>query len=211
MTVSDRTDCDASGSRAGVLPRRLVVGISGASGTVYGIRLLETLRQAGVETHLVMTEAAKQVARVESGRDPQDVEALAHASYPDSALDAPVSSGSFLTMGMVVVPCSIKSLAAIAHCYSDTLLVRAADVTLKERRRLVLVVRETPLHLGHLRLLTQVTEYGAVVLPPVPGFYHAPATVADLVDHTVGKILDQFGIDHGLFKRWRSDADAARG
>jgi 4-hydroxy-3-polyprenylbenzoate decarboxylase len=183
-------------------PQRLIVGITGASGAVYGVRLLEALRSTAVETHLVMTETARRVALLETGHTAAKVEALATVSYGDDDLEASIASGSFTTMGMVVAPCSIKSLSAIAHCYSATLLVRAADVVLKERRRLVLVVRETPLHLGHLRLMAEVTEYGAVVLPPVPGFYHAPRTVEDLVDHTVGKVLDQFGLEHGLYKRW---------
>jgi 4-hydroxy-3-polyprenylbenzoate decarboxylase len=183
-------------------PQRLVVGMTGASGAVYGIRLLEALRDAAVETHLVLSEMAKRVALLEAGRTPAQLEALADAAYDNADLEAPISSGSFSTMGVVIAPCSIKSLSAIVHCYSETLLVRAADVALKERRRLVLVVRETPLHLGHLRLMTEVTEYGAVVLPPAPGFYHQPQTVEDLVDHTVGKILDQFGIEHTLYKRW---------
>jgi 4-hydroxy-3-polyprenylbenzoate decarboxylase len=183
-------------------PKRLVVGISGASGAVYGIRLLEVLRDSGVETHLVMSAASRRVALLESGRTPQQIEALASFSYADNDLEAPVASGSFPVMGMVVAPCSIKSLSAIAHCFSETLLVRAADVALKERRRLVLVVRETPLHLGHLRLMTTVTEYGAVVLPPIPGFYHSPRDLDGLVDHTVGKILDQFELDHDLYRRW---------
>ncbi len=129
------------------------------------------------------------------------------ACYANDDLEAPIASGSFLTMGMVVAPCSIKSLSAIAHCHTETLLVRAADVVLKERRRLVLAVRETPLHLGHLRLMTTVTEYGAVVLPPIPGFYHGPKSVDDVVDHTVGKILDQFGVEHALYKRWEDEDD----
>jgi 4-hydroxy-3-polyprenylbenzoate decarboxylase len=182
--------------------KRLIVGMTGASGAVYGIRLLEVLRDTAIDTHLVMTEAAKRVAQLETGRTSQQVEALAHASYAADDLEAPIASGSFQTMGMVVAPCSIKSLSAIAHCFSETLLVRAADVVLKERRRLVLVVRETPLHLGHLQLMTRVTEYGAVVLPPIPGFYHGPKKVEDLVDHTVGKILDQFGVEHTLYRRW---------
>ena len=191
-------------------PERLIVGITGASGAVYGVRLLEVLRPAAIETHLVMSETAKRVALLETGRSAAQVEALADAAHSNDDLEAPIASGSFRTTGMVVVPCSIKSLSAIAHCYNETLLVRAADVTLKERRRLVLVVRETPLHLGHLRLMAAVTEYGAVVLPPIPGFYHEPQTVADLVDHTVGKILDQFGIEHGLYKRWEG-RDGATG
>ena len=182
--------------------RRLIVGISGASGTIYGIRLLEVLRDAPIETHLVMSEVAKRVGEAETGYTSAQVEALADAVYGNDEIDAPISSGSFLTAGMIVAPCSVKSLSAIAHSYNDTLLVRAADVVLKERRKLVLVVRETPLHLGHIRLMAQVTENGAVVLPPVPSFYHQPATIADIVDQTVGKMLDQFGLERHLFKRW---------
>ena len=183
-------------------PRRLIVGITGASGAIYGIRLLEALRELDVETHLVMTEAAKRVAVLETGREASDIATLASFQYPDDCMEAPIASGSFQTLGMAVAPCSIKTLSSIAQCFSDTLLVRAADCVLKERRRLVLAVRETPLHLGHLRLLTTVTEYGAVVLPPVPGFYHEPKRIEDLIDHSVGKILDQFGLDHGLYRRW---------
>jgi 4-hydroxy-3-polyprenylbenzoate decarboxylase len=190
--------------------KRLIVGITGASGAVYGIRLLEVLRDTAIETHLVMTKAAKRVALLETGRASEQVEALADASYAADDLEAPVASGSFQTMGMAIVPCSIKSLSAIAHCFSETLLVRAADVCLKERRRLVLVVRETPFHLGHLQLMTRVTEYGAVVLPPVPGFYHEPQKIEDIVDHTVGKILDQFGVEHALYKRWEGRDGSGR-
>jgi 4-hydroxy-3-polyprenylbenzoate decarboxylase len=190
--------------------KRLIVGITGASGAVYGIRLLEVLRDTAIETHLVMTKAAKRVALLETGRASEQVEALADASYAADDLEAPVASGSFQTMGMAIVPCSIKSLSAIAHCFSETLLVRAADVCLKERRRLVLVVRETPFHLGHLQLMTRVTEYGAVVLPPIPGFYHEPQKIEDIVDHTVGKILDQFGVEHALYKRWEGRDGSGR-
>lgn len=210
MDVPDHSAQQQTPGAAGLeTPRRIVVAMSGASGTIYGVRLLEVLRDAGIQTHLVLTEAAREVARLETGLAPADIEALAYAAYPDRDLAAPIASGSFQTMGMVVAPCSIKSLAAITQCYSDTLLVRAADVALKERRRLVLVVRETPLHLGHLRLMTQVTEYGAVVLPPIPGFYHAPQSVADLIDHTIGKILDQFDIERGLYRRWEGRRDGA--
>jgi 4-hydroxy-3-polyprenylbenzoate decarboxylase len=172
---------------------------------VYGIRLLEVLRDLPIETHLVMSEAARRVTGLETRRSTEEVEALADFCYGAEEIDAPIASGSFLTMGMVIAPCSIKTLSAVAHCRSDTLLARAADVTLKERRRLVLVVRETPLHLGHLRLMTDVTEYGAVVLPPVPGFYQEPSTIDDIVDHAIGKILDQFAVDPGLFKRWQGE------
>ncbi len=190
--------------------RRLVVGITGASGTIFGIRLLEVLRDTPIETHLVLSEAARRVMVLETEHTSEQVEALADYHYEPTDIDAAIASGSFRTMGMVVAPCSIKSLAAVAGCHADTLLARAADVTLKERRKLVLVVRETPLHLGHLRLMSAVTEYGAVVLPPVPAFYHRPRTIGDLVDQTVGKILDQFGVDKGLFERWRG-VDAVPG
>jgi 4-hydroxy-3-polyprenylbenzoate decarboxylase len=192
------------------VPQRLVVGITGASGTVYGIRLLEVLRETPIEIHLVLSEAARRVIALETERTPEQVETLADYSYGPTDIEAPISSGSFQAMGMIVAPCSIKSLSAIASCRGDTLLARAADVALKERRRLVLVVRETPLHLGHLRLMTAVTEYGAVVLPPVPGFYHRPETIDDLVDHTVGKMLDQFGLDRGLFERWQGGRGGSR-
>jgi flavin prenyltransferase len=180
----------------------VIVGITGASGTIYGVRLLEVLRDSGIETHLVMSEAARRVAELETGYGSADIEALADYSYANSEIAAPIASGSFPTSGMIVAPCSIKSLSAIAHSYNDSLLARAADVCLKERRKLVLVVRETPLHLGHLRLMAEVTEYGAIVLPPMPAFYHRPKTISDLVDQTVGKVLDQFGIDHDLYLRW---------
>jgi len=177
--------------------------MTGASGTIYGVRLLEALQSSPVETHLVMTDAAKQVAGLEMGKTDGEIEALADFSYANDNMAASIASGSFLTMGMIIAPCSIKTLSAIAQCRCDTLLTRAADVVLKERRRLVLVVRETPLHLGHLRMMTEVTEYGAVVLPPVPGFYHEPKTIAQIVDQTVGKMIDQSGIDHELFARWQ--------
>lgn len=191
-----------------MVAQRLVVGMTGASGTIYGVRLLEALQASPIETHLVMTPAAKQVAGLEMGKAGEEIEALADFSYANDDMAASISSGSFLTMGMVIAPCSIKTLSAIAQCRCDTLLTRAADVVLKERRKLVLAVRETPLHLGHLRMMTQVTEYGAVVLPPVPGFYHEPKTVAQIVDQTVGKMIDQFGIDHELFARWEGGSRA---
>ena len=180
------------------------MGISGSSGAVYGARLLEVL--AGlpdVETHLVMTRGAEATIGYETSYDPDRVRAFADVSYDDANVGAAIASGTFLTDGMIVAPCSIKSLSAIANSYADTLLVRAADVALKERRRLVLVVRETPLHLGHLRLMTAATEAGAVILPPVPGFYTLPATVEQVVDHTITKVLDQFGLDASLVDRWQ--------
>lgn len=182
--------------------KRLIVGISGASGTIYGVRLLEVLRHAPVEVHLVMSSSARRVVGLETDYTPAEIEGLADAIYDNADIGAPISSGSFRTAGMIVAPCSIKSLSAIANSYNDTLLARAADVVLKERRKLVMVVRETPLHLNHLRLMTHVTECGGVILPPMPSFYHQPKTIDDIVNHTVGKVLDQFDLDHDLFHRW---------
>lgn len=183
--------------------RRVVVGMSGASGAVYGARLMEVLAgMPDVELHAVISTGAAATIRYELDRDPRDVAALAHQVHDERDLAAPLASGTFLTDGMVVAPCSIRSLSAIANSANDSLLVRAADVHLKERRRLVLVVRETPLHEGHLRLMTLATRAGAVILPPVPGFYVRPSTIADLVDHTVGKVLDSLGIANDLSPRW---------
>lgn len=185
-------------------PTRIVVGISGASGAIYGVRLVEVLAARGdVETHLVMSSSAETTIRYETGRDPAEVAALADVAYGERELAATLASGSFLTGGMVVAPCSMRTLSGVANSANDNLIVRAADVHLKERRRLVLVVRETPLHAGHLRLMSDATAAGAVILPPVPGFYVRPQTIAELVDHTLGKVLDVLGIhDHGLFPRW---------
>ena len=185
-------------------PPRLVVGISGSSGPQFGVALLRTLRDLGsVETHLVVSEGARTTIPLEMDLAVQEVEALADVVYKAGDLGAAIASGSFLTMGMVIIPCSMKTLAAVAWGHSSDLLSRAADVSLKERRRLVLVTRETPLNLAHLRNMVAVTEAGAVVLPPVPAFYHRPATIEDLLQHTVGKVLDQFGIEHQAFKRWQ--------
>jgi flavin prenyltransferase len=184
-------------------PRRIVVGVSGASGAIYGVRALEALRDVpGLETHAVISKGAAATIAYETGRDPAEVAALADVTYEETNLAAAIASGTFLTDGMLVAPCSMRTLAAVAGSLNDNLLVRAADVHLKERRRLVLMVRETPLHLGHLRLMSDVTAAGAVVLPPVPGFYTRPETVADIVDHSVGKALDVLGIEHELFERW---------
>lgn len=182
--------------------RRLVVGITGASGVVYGIRLLEALKQIGIESHLVLTRAAEMTIGYETDRTARDVRALADRVYQIGDVGAAISSGSFQTLGMAVVPCSMKTLAEIACGVTGTLLSRAADVTLKERRRLVLVPRETPLHLGHIRNMAAVTEMGAIVAPPMPAFYAMPQTLDDLIDHTVGRVLDLFGLDAGLVKRW---------
>lgn len=181
---------------------RLIVGISGASGAVYGIELLRALREKNLETHLVITEAAKRTIPLETDYTVQEVEGLATVTHDWRDHAAAIASGSFLTEGMAVVPCSVKSLSAIVHSYNDNLLVRAADVCLKERRKLVLAVRETPLHLGHLRLMCQAAELGAIILPPIPGFYHKPSSMNQLILHVVGKILDQFQIPHQLFPRW---------
>ena len=184
--------------------RRIIVGISGASGIVYGVRMLEALRAAGLETHLVMTRSAQITLGHEMPLKPADVFALADVNHRVDNLSAAISSGSFETMGMVVSPCSIRSLSEIATGVTSSLLSRAADVVLKERRRLVLMVRETPLHLGHLRTMTQVTEMGAIVMPPVPAFYTLPATIDDIVNHSVGRALDLFGIESDLVRRWQT-------
>lgn len=186
--------------------KRLIVGISGASGVIYGIRLLEVLQEVpDVETHLVMSTAAAQTIGLETEYTPAQVEELADTVYRFRDIAAAIASGSFRTAGMVVIPCSMKTLAGIAHSYSDNLLLRAADVVLKDRRRLVIVPRETPLHLGHLRLLTQIAEMNAIVAPPMPAFYHRPETIGEIVDQTVNRILDLFEIElpHDLFQRWR--------
>ena len=181
---------------------RIVVAISGASGAVYGIRILEVFKKLGVESHLIVTAAAAETIPMETGRRVKDVERLAAKTYRIDDLAARVSSGSFQTDGMVVVPCSTKTLGGIANGYADNLLLRAADVTLKERRPLILVVRETPLTLIHLENMATVTRAGAVVLPAMPAFYHRPKTIDDLVDHVVGKVLDAFRIQHNLYRRW---------
>jgi flavin prenyltransferase len=183
---------------------RIVVGMSGSTGAIYGIRLLEVLRDLPkVETHLVMSKPAKQTVVLETDYTVEQVESLAHKVHRYNDIAASISSGSFKTHGMVVIPCAMKTLSGVANSYDDNLLVRSADVTLKERRRLVIVARETPLHLGHLRLMTQVTEMGAIVLPPVPAFYHRPKTIDDIVNQTVGRVLDLLDIEHAdLFKRW---------
>ncbi len=170
---------------------------------IYGIRMLEVLR-GKVETHLIMTEQAKQTLSLETDVSVKAVESLASLVHSNDDLSSPLSSGSFITNGMIIIPCSIKTLSTVANSYSHTLISRAADVNLKERRPVVLVVRETPLHLGHLRLMSQVTEMGGVILPPVPAFYFNPKSVEDIVDYTLGKTLDLFEIPHTLFSRWGS-------
>jgi len=187
--------------------RRLIIGISGASGAIYGIRALEALKNApDIETHLVMSPAAKRIIVEETDWKVSAVEALADVVHTHSDIGAAVASGSFITAGMIVAPCSIKTLSEIANSHNDNLLTRAADVCLKERRRLVLLVRETPMHLGHIELMAQASRYGAVLLPPVPAFYNHPQTIDDIVNHTVGKALDQFEIPHQLLRRWKEPA-----
>jgi 4-hydroxy-3-polyprenylbenzoate decarboxylase len=182
-----------------------VVGISGASGVVMGVRLLELLRDSGIETHLVLSASAQVTLAHETAVKVQDVRALAAVTYAADDMAGAISSGSFRTDGMIVVPCSMRTLAEIASGVTTTLLTRAADVVLKERRRLVLVARETPLHLGHLRNMTAVTEMGAVVYPPVPAFYARPATLEEMIDHSLGRALDLFGIEVGAVRRWGVD------
>jgi flavin prenyltransferase len=184
-------------------PKRIVVGISGASGAIYGVRMLEALRDVGVETHLVMSRSAEITLAHETRYKVADVRALASYWHQQTDIGAGISSGSFRTTGMVVAPCSVRSMSEIASGVTSGLLTRAADVTLKERRRLVLMVRETPLHLGHLRTMTQLAEMGAVIAPPIPAFYAAPTNLDEMVDHSIGRVLDLFGFETGLTRRWK--------
>ena len=187
--------------------RRIVVGLSGASGAIYGIRALEVLRaDPSIEIHAIISKGARATIEYETDRTVADVAKLAHVLYEETDLAAGPASGTFLTSGMLVAPCSIRTMSSIAHSLNDNLIVRAADVHLKERRPLVLMVRETPLHAGHLKSMHELALYGATILPPVPGFYVLPKTVAEIVDHSVGKALDQLGIEHHLFERWSGPA-----
>ena len=190
------------------VPRRLVIGISGASGTIYGIRMLEMLRKMDIETHLVMSKSAEMTMVYETKLKPKDVRALASVNHPPADIGASISSGSFPTMGMIIAPCSVRTMSEIATGVTSSLLSRAADVVLKEKRRLVLAVRETPLHVGHLRTLTTLAEIGAVVAPIVPAFYNKPKSVDDIINHTVGRLLDLFGIETKLVKRWQGGPTA---
>jgi 4-hydroxy-3-polyprenylbenzoate decarboxylase len=180
----------------------LVVAITGATGVIYGAEMLKVLNGLGVPVHLILSESAVRNFAIETDYKVDEIEALADVAYKNRDIAAAVASGSFKTRGMVVVPCTIKSLSAIANSYTENLVVRAADVTLKERRRLVLMVRETPLHKGHLELMMRCADLGAVILPPMPAFYHGPKTIMDLVHQSIGKALDQFDIEHNLFERW---------
>ncbi len=185
--------------------RRMVVGISGASGIVYGIRTLQHLRRAGIETHLVMSRAAEMTLLYETDFKPKDVRALADHYHAMPNVGASISSGSFRTMGMIIVPCSVRTMGEIASGVTASLMSRAADVVLKERRRLVLAFRETPLHSGHLRTMAQLSDMGAVIAPVVPAFYTRPKTLDDIIDHTVGRLLDLFDLDIGVVKRWKAE------
>lgn len=187
------------------MTKRIVVGMSGASGVIYGVKMLTRLREVDCETHLIISEAGKLNIKTETDYAPDEVAERADFVYDHKNVAASLASGSFLTDGMVVVPCSIKTLSGIANSYNENLLVRAADVTLKERRKLVLVVRETPFHKGHLRLMTQAADMGAHILPPIPSFYHKPKTLDDIIDQTIGKVFDYLGIEHNLFIRWNGD------
>ncbi len=184
------------------MTKRLILGISGASGVIYGVRMLEVLKNRGIETHLIISEAGKLNIKIETDYDVEEVLAMADFTYNNKQIAASVASGSFQTMGMVVAPCTVKTLSGIANSYNENLLIRAADVQLKEKRKLALMFRETPLHVGHLRLLTLAAEMGAHIVPPVPAFYHHPKTIDDIINQSVGKVLDYMGIEHDLFKRW---------
>ena len=192
--------------------RRIIVGISGSTGSIYGIRVLEQLRRTpDVEIHLIVSAPAKRTLVEETDFAVKEVEALAHVVYDDRDIGAAVASGSFRTAGMVIAPCSVKMVSALANCHADTLIARAGDVTLKEGRTLVAVVRETPLHAGHLRQMLALAELGGVILPPMPAFYHRPKTLDDIVNHTVGRILDRLGIAHELVAEWTGTRAHERG
>ncbi len=184
--------------------KRLIIGMSGATGAIYGIRLLEILAKTDIEAHLVISDAACKTIKMETSWSVDDVASLAHTCYDIRDIGSNIASGSFLAEGMVVIPCAMKTLSGIAHSYNDNLLVRAADVTLKEKRKLIVVARETPFHKGHLNLMLQLSDLGATILPPVPAFYCLPQTIDDIINHLVGKVLDMFHIENHLFKRWGS-------
>jgi flavin prenyltransferase len=187
-------------------PKRLIVGISGASGIVYGIRTLEHLRTAGIETHLVMSKAAEMTLVYETDLKVRDVRGMADVYHTMTNIGASISSGSFRTLGMIIVPCSVRTMGEIATGVTSSLMSRAADVVLKERRRLVLAFRETPLHSGHLRTMAQLSDMGAIIAPVVPAFYTRPKTLDDIIDHTVGRLLDLFDLDIGVVKRWKTES-----
>jgi len=186
----------------GHMKKILIIGITGASGVIYGIEMLKELTKKDLETHLIISDSGKKNITLETDYSVRDVESMADKVYHNDDLTAPPASGSFVTSGMIISPCTIKTLSGIANSYSDNLLVRAADVTLKEKRKLVLVIRETPLHKGHLNLMTMAADMGAHILPPIPSFYHRPKTIEDIIHQSIGKVFDYFEIEHSLFKRW---------
>ncbi|MFC1891850.1 UbiX family flavin prenyltransferase [Thermodesulfobacteriota bacterium] len=195
-------------SEENLLKKRLVIGISGTTGVIYGIRLLEVLNNIkDIETHLIISEAGELCLAHETDQRLEDIKALADYNYGIHDIGAPISSGSFLIYGMVIIPCSMKTLSALANSYSENLIIRAGDVALKEQKKLVLVPRETPLHIGHLKNMVRAAEIGATILPPFPSFYHKPETVQDIIDHTIGRILDNLDIEHNLTPRWEGLAD----
>ncbi len=184
----------------------LVVGITGASGVIYGVELLKVLQTIDIETHLIMSSSAGRNLAIETNYSVEEVHSFADVVHSNKNLGAAVASGSFLTQGMIVVPCTIKSLSGIAYSYSDNLITRAADVTIKEKRPLIMMIRETPLHKGHLEMMVRCADLGATILPPMPSFYHDPKNIQDIINHSIGKVLDQFGIEHDLFQRWDGGA-----
>lgn len=184
------------------MKNRIIIGITGASGVIYGIELIKELAKKDLEIHLIISESGKKNITIETEYSVGDLESMADKVYDNADLSAPLASGSFFTDGMVVAPCTIKTLSGIANSYSDSLIVRAADVALKERRKLVLLVRETPLHKGHLQLMSAAADLGAHILPPIPSFYNHPETIEDIIHQTIGKVFDYLGIEHDLFKRW---------
>ncbi|MCL2670245.1 MAG: UbiX family flavin prenyltransferase [Syntrophaceae bacterium] len=185
--------------------KRIIVGITGATGVVYGIRLLEVLRELGVESHLILSDSAKKNIAIETAFTVASVEKLAHTVHDNKNMAASISSGSFKTDGMIIAPCTIKTLSGVAYSYNDTLLIRAADVVLKERRRLILLIRETPLHKGHLEMLVRIADLGGIILPPIPAFYQHPKNIEDIINHSIGKILDLLDMEHNLYKRWEGE------
>lgn len=188
-------------------PQRLIIGISGASGAVYGVRLLELLRDTPIETHLVVSKSALITVSYETGLSWSDLKPMASVCYSNQDIGAAIASGSYKTLGMIVAPCSMRSMSEIASGVTSTLLTRAADVVLKERRRLALMVRETPLHRNHLRTMTELAELGAIIAPPVPAFYAMPKTLDEMIDHSLGRVLDMFDIELGIVRRWRDEME----
>lgn len=186
----------------GISNKRIVVGISGASGVIYGLEMLTQIKGLGYEGHLIISGAAKKIISIETKYSIENFESLASRVYEEDDMTAPVASGSFITRGMVIIPCSVKTLSSVANSYNNNLMTRAADVHLKERRPLILVVRETPLHTGHLKLMLNASKMGAIILPPIPAFYHDPKDISELIKQTVGKCLDSMGIPHDIFPRW---------